>query len=152
MTRDTRIVAVALAAIAAVIAGSAMICAWAIAAGASERWRLLFRVFCHGIPERSLIVFGEAMPLCARCFGIYAGLLAGIALYALMPWLRERAARLLMFAAALPMAVDGITQAAGLRTSTNPLRITTGLAAAVAFAMWALAVVEHRERNAVKAS
>ena len=152
MTRDTRIVAIALAAIAVFIAGSAVICSWAVSIGASERWRVLFKVFCHGMKERALVVFGEPMPICARCFGIYAGLLAGIAIYALVPWLRERAARMMLFAATIPIGVDGVTQWMGLRTSTNELRIATGVAVAIAFTLWALATVQHRERNAVTAS
>ena len=147
MTRDTRIVAAVLAAIATVISGAAVLCAWAVAEGASPRWKNLFRFFCHGMPERSLTVFGEAMPICARCFGIYMGLLAGIAVYVLLPWIQERAARILLYMALVPIGVDGLTQAVGLRVSTNPLRIATGLAVAIAFAMWALAAVQHRDRN-----
>ncbi|HUP50629.1 MAG TPA: DUF2085 domain-containing protein [Thermoanaerobaculia bacterium] len=152
MSRDTRIVAFVLAIIAAAIAGGALLCTWAIAEGASPQWRLLFRIFCHGIPERSLVLLGEAMPICARCFGIYAGLLGGIAVFAVLPWIEERAARLLAFAAVLPIGIDGVTQAAGLRLSTNPLRIATGLAAAIAFAAWALAAVQHRDEDAVTTS
>jgi len=32
---------------------------------------------CHRIPERSLHVDGHQLPLCARCTGIYIGMLAG---------------------------------------------------------------------------
>jgi uncharacterized membrane protein len=152
VNRDTRIVAAALAAVAATILGTSTFCAWALSTGASERWRILFRVLCHGMAERSLIVFGEPMPICARCSGIYAGLLAGIALYALMPWLREGTTRVMLLVAVVPITIDGVTQAIGLRTSTNPLRIATGLAVAIAFAMWALSVVQHKERNAITAS
>ena len=104
------------------------------------------------MPERSLAVFGEAMPICARCFGIYAGVLAGIALFAALPRMTERAARLVVFASTLPIGIDGLTQLAGLRTSTNGLRIVTGLAVAVAFAFWALTAVEQRDDAAVTAS
>lgn len=84
------------------------------------------------------------MPICARCFGIYAGLLLGLVASVSWPKVEERSARLLTFAAALPITLDGVTQAAGLRTSTNTLRIATGLAVAIAFALWALAAVEQR--------
>ena len=97
-------------------------------------------------------MFGEPMPICARCFGIYAGALAGIALFAALPHISERVARLVLFAATLPIALDGLTQLAGLRTSTNGLRIVTGLAVAVAFAFWALTAVEQRDDAAVTAS
>ncbi|HUP44433.1 MAG TPA: DUF2085 domain-containing protein [Thermoanaerobaculia bacterium] len=152
MKRDTRIVAAVLAGIGGAIAGAALLCSWALAHGAPAWFRAAFRVFCHGIPERSLAIFGEAMPICARCFGIYGGLIGGVAIFALWPWIEEGAARLLLFAAALPIGIDGVTQAIALRASTNPLRVTTGLMAAVAFAVWALAAVEHRREAAVRTS
>lgn len=149
MTRDTRIVALMLAAIAGAILVATLLCTLAISEGASSQWRLAFRIFCHGMPERSLTVFGEAMPICARCFGVYAGLLAGIAVFAARPSIHEGAARGLLLVAALPIAIDGLTQAAGLRLSTNPLRLATGLLAAIAFAIWALAAVQHRRETAI---
>ncbi|HEU4522466.1 MAG TPA: DUF2085 domain-containing protein [Thermoanaerobaculia bacterium] len=149
MRRDTRIVAAAIAAIALVIAASAVLCTWAISEGASESWRLPFRIFCHGAAERSLAVFGEAMPICARCFAIYAGLGLGVAAFALRPPTGERGARLFLLAATLPIAIDGLTQAVGLRASTNGLRLATGAAAAIAFAFWALAAVEHGREKAI---
>jgi uncharacterized membrane protein len=69
-----------------------------------------------------------------------------------MPWLREGTTRVMLLVAVVPITIDGVTQAIGLRTSTNPLRIATGLAVAIAFAMWALSVVQHKERNAITAS
>lgn len=152
MKRDTWIVAGVLGAIAGAIAAGSLLCTFAIAEGASPQWRLLFRLFCHGMPERSLMLFGEAMPICARCFGIYAGLLLGLVAFLSWPRIEERAARLLTFAAAVPITLDGVTQAAGLRTSTNTLRIATGLAVAIAFAIWALAAVEQRRGSIVTTS
>lgn len=152
MKRDTWIVAGVLGAIAGAIAAGSLLCTLAVAEGASPQWRMLFRLFCHGMPERSLVMFGEAMPICARCFGIYAGLLVGLAAFLSWPRIEERAARLVTLAAALPITVDGVTQAAGLRTSTNTLRIATGLAVAIAFAIWALAAVEQRRSTIVTTS
>lgn len=152
MKRDTWIVAAVLGGIAVAIAGGSMLCTLAIAEGASPQWRILFRLFCHGIPERSLSMFGEAMPICARCFGIYAGLVLGTLTFLSWPRFEERVARLATFAAAIPIAFDGGTQAAGLRMSTNTLRISTGLAVAIAFAIWALAAVEQRRRSILTAS
>jgi uncharacterized membrane protein len=151
LKRETWIVAGVLGTIALAIAGGSVICSFAIAEGASPQWRLVFRLFCHGMPERSLVLFGEAMPVCARCLGIYGGILAGLLVFVSWPRIEERAARLMTFAAAIPIGIDGITQAAGLRTSTNGLRVSTGLAVAIVFAIWALAAVEHRRRPVVTA-
>jgi len=151
MKRDTKIVLWVVSAIPIVILGSSVLCAWAIAHGASPHWRLLFRFMCHGIPERCLYVFGVPMPVCARCAGIYAGALAGLWTAAAVIGrrfvisLRERVLRVAALVAVTPLAIDGLTQLAGLRTSTNPLRIATGLIAGFAFGMWILSAVEDRE-------
>jgi uncharacterized membrane protein len=141
--RDTKIVAVVLAGIASAILAASVTCALAIANGASMRWRLLFRIFCHGIPERCLYLWNVPMPICARCTAIYVGLIASIALFLILPRITERMARIVLFAAAVPMAIDGFTQLARLRVSTNPLRIETGLILGIAFGFWALSAIEN---------
>jgi uncharacterized membrane protein len=152
MKRDTKIVLAVLTPIPAGILTASMMCAWAIAHGASTRWRLLFRFMCHGIPERCLLLFGVPMPICARCVAIYVGLLAGLLLFPLLPLLRERFMRTVAFAALVPLGIDGLTQLAGLRESTNPLRIATGLVAGFAFGLWILSAVEQRDDALVTTS
>ena len=80
MKRDTLIVGAVIAAIAVAILGGSVLCTWAIAHGASMQWRVLFRLFCHGIPSRCLTLWNVPMPICARCTAIYAGLFAGVEL------------------------------------------------------------------------
>lgn len=152
MKRDTKIVAAFVSAIPVLILGASSLCAWAIAGGASMRWRLLFRVMCHGIEKRCLTMFGVPMPICARCTGIYIGLFAGVLAFALYPVIEERLLRMAMYVAAVPMAIDGVTQAIRLRESTNPLRLATGFIAAFAFIIWALSAVEMHKREAVSPS
>jgi uncharacterized membrane protein len=142
MNRNTRIVAAALAFIPTAILGASTFCAWAVAHGASPKWRLLFRLLCHGIERRCFELWHTPMPICARCTGIYFGMLAGIVLFALLPRIEERIARWALAVAIVPMAVDGLTQLALLRESTNLLRLETGLLAGAAFALWALSAVE----------
>jgi uncharacterized membrane protein len=145
--RDTKIVAALLAAIPLVILSASLLCTFAIAHGASMNWRLLFRVMCHGMPARCLTVWNVPMPICARCTAIYSGLFAGVALFA-MARVRIGVAKLLLIGASAAMAVDGFTQLAGLRTSTNPLRVATGLAVGIAFGIWALASMEKSAESA----
>ena len=142
MKRNTRIVAAVIAMIPSAILAASTLCTWAIAHGASMRWRLLFRLLCYGIEKRCFDLWGVPMPICARCVGIYFGFLAGILLFFALPRIQEHAARWILGFAALPIFVDGITQMALLRESTNPLRIETGLLAGAAFAFWALSAVE----------
>ena len=109
------------------------------------RWRLLFRIFCHGIPERCLVLWNVPMPICARCTAIYAGLMVSFAAFLILPRMRESVARFILCAAVIPMAIDGFTQLARLRLSTNPLRFETGLLAGIAFGVWALSAIENHE-------
>ena len=145
MKRDTKIIAATLTAIAGAILSASLACTAAIAHGASMRWRVLFRLFCHGIPERCLYLWGVPMPICARCTAIYAGLILSFVVFLILPRMRESVARIVLYAALVPMAVDGLTQLAGLRLSTNPLRLETGLLAGVAFGVWALSAIENHE-------
>ncbi|MEO6418162.1 MAG: DUF2085 domain-containing protein, partial [Polyangiaceae bacterium] len=43
---------------------------WHAAASLTDApWAL----FCHRLPERVLSIFGEPMPICSRCLGIFGG-------------------------------------------------------------------------------
>ena len=142
MKRDSAIVAATLGAISTAILSASLACTWAVAHGASMRWRMLFRLFCHGMPERCFYVWGVPMPICARCTAIYVGLALAIAAFVLLPRLTERGARLLLLAAVVPLGVDGLTQLVRLRESTDGLRSATGLVAGIAFGLWAITAVE----------
>lgn len=143
MRRDTKIVAGVMVGIASAILAASVTCTLAIAHGASMRWRLLFRAFCHGIPERCLYLWNVPMPICARCTAIYVGLIMSFAVFLILPRMTERVARIVLCAAAIPMAIDGFTQLARLRVSTNTLRIETGLVLGIAFGVWALSAIEN---------
>lgn len=142
MKRNTRILAAAIAFLSSAILSVSLLCTWAIAHGASMRWRLAFRALCHGIPSRCLDIWNVPMPICARCAAIYVGLLAGILLFMMLPRVHAHLARRILAFAVIPMFIDGVTQLAMLRESTNLLRIETGLLAGAAFAFWALSEVE----------
>ena len=142
MKRNTRILAATIAIAASWILAASVFCTWAIAHGASMRWRLAFRALCHGIPTRCLELWSVPMPICARCAAIYAGLIGGIVFFLILPRIQAHVARRILAVAAVPMLIDGLTQLAMLRESTNLLRIETGLLAGVAFTFWALSEVE----------
>ena len=142
MRRDTRILAWFLAAIGVAILSASSLCAWAVAHGASPKWRIAFRMMCHGIESRCLMMFGVPMPICARCTAIYAGLGMAVFAFLLLPKMSEHAARMVLLIAILPLAVDGFTQLLRLRESTNGLRSATGIIAGIAFGLWAITAVE----------
>jgi len=90
---------------------------------------------CHQLPERTLWVGGHYLPVCARDTGAYLGLLLG---YFLLPLRRKEASGppnlWITSLMVTPMIVDAGTQWIGLRTSTNELRLITGLLFGIASA------------------
>jgi uncharacterized membrane protein len=93
---------------------------------------------CHQLPERSFFGGGVQAPVCARDTGIYFGVLISLAVISALhrgrrP--REFPPRMTWIAIALmigAMGLDGVTEYSGLRTTTNELRLITGLLAGFA--------------------
>lgn len=108
------------------------------------------RLVCHQLPERTLWVGGYYLPVCARDTGAYLGLLLG---YFLLPLRRKEACgppnlwiTSMMVA---PMIIDAVTQWIGLRTSTNELRLITGLLFGIALSpllVYLLSVIPSSKR------
>ena len=119
--------------------------------GADSWWRVPFHFFCHGIASHSFFIGGVAMPICARCTGIYAGLLLGVLLSSIASSVAPRLAWRFFFLCLLPMWIDGGTQALGLRVSNNPLRFFTGIAFGAAFLFAVLLEIEHGARRDAEA-
>jgi len=95
---------------------------------------------CHQLPERSFFGGGIQVPVCARDTGIYLGFLISlIVISAVHKGDRPRefpapagwVAIALMIGA---MGFDGVSSYAGFRTTTNDLRLITGLLAGYAIA------------------
>ncbi len=83
---------------------------------------------CHQIPERSFHIFEHQIGVCARCFGVYFGVLAGFAAY---PFWRdivdvEPPSRKWLFLATVPIAVDFSLTFAGIWENTQLSRFLTG--------------------------
>jgi len=82
---------------------------------------------CHQLPARSLAVAGVAMPVCARCAGIYLGVLLACAFYAVPGRHRvflsypSRGAAALAAVVALPCVADYALARAG-----SPLAVGNG--------------------------
>lgn len=84
-----------------------------------------FEFQCHRDPGRSLSLFGAALPVCSRCFGIYAGLGLGAAV--LRPRLDVWPLRIWVGVAALVMLLDVATEMLEMRPAWTPLRVFTGI-------------------------
>ena len=148
MTREAKLVGALLGIAGGVIVLITTLATFLLASGAPAQLRTVFRLLCHGMENRCLTLLGTPMPVCSRCMAIYGGLLAGVLLFAAISWLRSHPVPPWgMVLALVPLAIDGITQAAGLRESTNELRMLTGLLAGSGFAIWALGAVESSSRQ-----
>jgi len=88
---------------------------------------------CHQMPERSFFGGGYQLPVCARDTGIYLGFALGLLVLALLARksrpqdLPHWPVLLVIGVFIAAMGFDGVTSYAGLRESTNDLRLATGL-------------------------
>jgi uncharacterized membrane protein len=92
---------------------------------------LLFPIgtfICHQRPERSFVLHGRQLPVCARCTGLYVGaaLAAPVALLAGAA-LAVRRARGILAVAALPTLVTWTTEFAGFARFSNATRFTAAV-------------------------
>jgi uncharacterized membrane protein len=96
-------------------------------------WAVLFAyqlgaMICHQRPERSFHLAGIQMPVCARCFGLYAAGTAGLLIaWAIGRGLPLRRSRAVLIAAALPIALSIALEWAGAIATTNLFRTMTAL-------------------------
>jgi len=97
--------------------------------------------------QRSLFYLGNQFPMCARDTGIAAGFLLGLLAVFLANNYNTRNTKLKIWILFLiPIGLDGLTQYAGLRESTNSIRLLTGLP--VGFLMsYLLIAIFSRERE-----
>jgi uncharacterized membrane protein len=112
-------------------------------------------LICHQRPERSFYVDAAQLPVCARCFGLYAGAALG-SIAGLMPcaalswsrspspldfargdlWDRRRARlRMVLLAAAVPTAVTWTNELLGLWSPANLTRFIAALPLGLAVAV-----------------
>ena len=88
-----------------------------------------FGYICHQISERSFHVEGEKFGVCARCFGVYFGLFAGIAAYPL--WRRvedvEPLPRFWLFLSLIPIGIDWSLGVFQIWENTHLSRLLTGM-------------------------
>ena len=82
---------------------------------------------CHQRPERSFHIAGFKLPVCARCFGLYAA----AALGSVIAWRSGRApdrrARLALLVSAIPTAATWLLEFAGLAAFSNLTRAVAAL-------------------------
>lgn len=104
---------------------------------------------CHQLTERTLSFQGRFLPVCARDTGIYVGFLFSFLYLSLTHRQRENAlpSRPVMVVAGVfvgTMAVDGVTSYLGWRTTTNELRLLTGLLTGFALPVFLFPVMNYQ--------
>ena len=103
----------------------------------------VYQMLCHQLPSRSYFVAGYQVAYCERDTAIYLTLLAATLLF---PLIRGRLKPLpwqWYLILITPMAIDGLTQLAGLRFSSWQLRTVTGALFGLGTAWLALPYVEE---------
>ncbi len=108
-----------------------------------------FSYICHQKPERSLHFDGHPLAVCSRCFGVYFGLFAGMAVYPL--WRRieeiEPLARIWLFLSLIPIGIDWSLTMFGIWENTHVSRFVTGLILGVACATFIVPALVEIKRN-----
>ncbi len=83
-----------------------------------------FCIQCQRDPTRALVFWGESLPVCARCTGIYLGF--GLGALLLRPLLAPAWLRAWVALAGALMLLDVFSEAFGLRPAWAPLRTLSG--------------------------
>ncbi len=101
----------------------------------------IMRLLCHQREDRTYKVCNTYLLVCGRCLGIYLGFFFSFIILIVIYGLFTKSVNVLYaFSLLIPMAIDGLTQAFGLRESKNWIRFITGYLAGlgVAYIFYAL--------------
>lgn len=87
-----------------------------------------FSYICHQQPERSFHLDAHQFAVCSRCFGVYFGLFAGVAIYPLFRRIEEIEPfpRIWLFLAMIPIGIDWSLGVFGIWENTHLSRFITG--------------------------
>ena len=105
---------------------------------------------CHQLAARSFTAGGHQLPVCARDTGIYLGFVVSLTLIAVLDRRRRRSdappAWIIAIGAVflLVMAWDGVTSYAGLRETTNLIRLVTGVGAGFALPLMVVPILNEQ--------
>jgi uncharacterized membrane protein len=108
-----------------------------------------FGYICHQISVRSFHIEGEQFGVCARCFGVYFGLVMGFLVYPL--WRRldetEPIPRIWLFLSLVPIGIDWGLGVFGIWENTHLSRLITGMILGVSCATFIMPAVVEIARN-----
>ena len=108
-----------------------------------------YSYICHQKPERSFYILGYQFAVCSRCFGVYFGLLTGIATYPL--WRKiddvEPLPRIWLFLSLIPIGIDWTLGVLGIWENTYASRFITGLILGFACSVFVVPALVEIVRN-----
>lgn len=96
-----------------------------------EMFHFIGSAVCHQMAERSFILGGKQLPVCARCTGIYSGIFFSMVFFIIFGRLKgniphSKWGMLLGALSFIPISVDGFFSYLGFWESTQLLRVITG--------------------------
>lgn len=110
----------------ALVVGTILAMPWWASLGMDDGVRAAFAPYCHQRFDRSLVIAGEVLPVCARCTGLWIGALAAALVLPLVRSPRVVPRLGVLAWSAAPMAVDlalehvlGLAPSAVSRTLTG---------------------------------
>lgn len=108
-----------------------------------------FSFICHQLPDRSFHLLEHQFAVCSRCFGVYFGLLAGLAAYPLIRGIDdiEPLPRIWLFASMVPIAIDWSLGVFGIWENNHASRFVTGLILGFACAVYIVPALVEIARN-----
>ncbi|MGE3465620.1 MAG: DUF2085 domain-containing protein [Pyrinomonadaceae bacterium] len=108
-----------------------------------------FSFMCHQLPERSFHIAGEQFGVCSRCFGVYFGLLLGVAVYPLWRNIEEiePLPRFWLFLSLIPITIDWSLTVFDIWENTQLSRLITGLILGLACATFIVPAIVEITRN-----
>ena len=115
----------------------------------AEPFYKFFGFICHQIPGRSFHILEHQFAVCSRCFGVYFGLLAGLAAFPLIRGVDEiePLPRIWLFASMIPIAVDWSLGVFGIWENNHASRFITGLILGFACAVYIVPALVEIVRN-----
>lgn len=108
-----------------------------------------FGYICHQLPDRSFFLDGHKLGVCSRCFGVYAGLFAGFAVYPLWRSIDniEPLPRIWLLLSVVPIGIDWALGVFGIWANTFASRFVTGTILGLACATYIAPAIIEIVRN-----
>jgi len=108
----------------------------------------LGKAICHQLHERTFFIDGHYLPVCARCTGIYIGIFFSVLLFGFGKKFRSNTIpttkiSIFLLVFLLPLIIDGFGSYLGFYSTTNLVRVITGVLFGVILPIFVLPLLNH---------